>query len=176
MKSKLFRIILLMLTAFGLGTTVLKFELCVAVKPRNCIIELPICMPCTYEMLLLCTHNVHPPNGSLCDVKSYINTFHMFNYDAVNMLGFWMTELFLVSDSVAVPSTNCTWTLRKYASLRMRMLKLIQWIMCVDKINGFCFWLNDRKREHNTFKCDSILSKHNIPSVGRSYCTERIFA
>lgn len=74
---------------FGLeaayNTFILKFELCVAVKPRNCIIELPICIQCTWDAIACARHT--PFRFSLTLSKSLVSLVkYMRMYVVMNEL------------------------------------------------------------------------------------------
>lgn len=113
----------------------LKFELCVAVKPRNCIVELLISMLLpmpmghiwdftvgwVYEYVLrtVCISDLHTFKS-----ESFVRSFECFSgIPWLCVLSVWMTEYcFWYWLCCFEVSTNCAQNiLRKYASLRVRI-------------------------------------------------------
>lgn len=146
----------LMLNIWLQSHRVLKFELCVAVKPRNCIVELlifmllPMPMGHIWDFLLVeCTSTYYVQCASRIYIRLNLNRlFVRLNvsvaYRWLCVLLVWMTEYcFWYWLCCFEVSTNCTQNiLRKYASLRVRVRVRI----CLHFIhfNELCVLINKR--------------------------------
>lgn len=184
--TKLFHICnVLMLNIWLRSRRILKFELCVAVKPRNCIVELLISMPLHMRFLVGWCAFQHTDLHTYIGIHLDGSVFHWhgMGWHGMALLGVPIFCRFEWQNIVF--GTDFVWHQRtvpkycvKYASLRVRMLYPFQWIMCVDKINGFCFWLNhwmtEKKREReSTFQWETAYTRSHI--IFDSYINEYVY-
>lgn len=180
-----------MLQQFGLEVTLLKYELCGAVKPRNCIIELLISMARHVSLAhvhiwsIWCVSFVckmYINNSDLClfqlcpDIHCcwLLLLFSFAGFEWQKTVFWWLILLFWASTNTLTQTLSLSYSLPTQNMAQIcinacfnvvRTASHSKWIMCVDKIKRFLL-LDSEYREHR--KSERTLYLNAMPCWGDS--------